>query len=188
MHNDIALFSNLKFEPSAKTASSASLEEFRAGFREAMSRVPSAVYLITSDGEAGRCGIMATAVLAVSVEPPTMLISVDRSSVSAQQLIANGKFCVNLLKADDELLAEVFAGRTDLQRDARYSVGHWHTLETGSPVLCSARAVFDCKLVASLDAATHQLLVGEVVGVESTLSPEGEEEALLYMERGYKTV
>ena len=173
MHNDIAL---------CPDALEGALQE---RFRDAMSLVPSAVHILTSDGAAGRCGITATAVLSVSDEPPTVLISINRTSVSAQRLLANEVFCVNTLGAADQCLADVFAGRTGVPRDERFSVGEWGELVTRSPVLATARVAFDCRLVGSMQAATHQLLVGEVLAMRSSAHGEA---SLVYLNRGFRRV
>jgi flavin reductase len=181
MHNDIALCPEVRVEPLA--------EPLRERFRDAMSLVPSAVHILTSDGEAGRCGITATAVLSVTDEPPTVLISINRSSISAQRLLANEVFCVNTLCAGDLFLADVFAGRTALARDERFSVGEWDEMVTHSPVLTTARAAFDCRVVGRTYAATHQLLVGEVLAMRSSApTAERDEDSLIYLNRGFKCV
>ncbi|QJP69450.1 flavin reductase [Burkholderia glumae] len=154
-------------------------------FRDAMCRVASAVHVLTSDGPAGRCGMTATAVLSVSDAPPTVLVSVNRGSVSAQRLIANEVFCVNTLGAADRSIAEVFAGRTAHERDARFTAGEWRELATRAPVLSSARVALDCRLVATLSAATHELLVGEVVALRCA-APD--DEALVYLQREFRAV
>ncbi|WP_240766699.1 flavin reductase [Paraburkholderia flava] len=173
MHNDIALC------PDALAGL------LREQFRDTMSRVPAAVHILTSDGAAGRCGLTATAVLSVSDEPPTVLVSLNRTSVSAQRLLANEVFCVNTLGADDQFLADVFAGRTTLQRDDRFSVGEWGELVTRSPVLATAHAAFDCRLVSTMHAATHQLLVGEVLAMHGA-ARDGN--SLVYLDRGFRHV
>lgn len=173
IHNEPALFR----DPSA------GLSPQR--FRDAMCLVPAAVHVLTSDGPAGRCGMTATAVLSVSDAPPTVLVSVNRSSVSARRLIANEVFCVNTLGSADRFLADVFADRSGLEREARFTVGEWGDLATGAPVLASARVALDCRLVSSMAAATHELLVGEVVGLHRA-APD--DDMLVYLQREFRAV
>lgn len=158
-----------------------------------MSMVPSALHIITSNGSSGRCGMTATAVLSVSDEPPTILISVNRASVSAQRIIANEAFCANALGAADQSLADVFAGRTALQRGERFTVGDWRELATGSPVLATAQAAFDCRIVSVIDVATHQLLVGEVLATHcatnfATNCSTHDTQSLIYLNRSFMPV
>lgn len=134
-------------------------------FREAMSRIIASVHIVATDGAAGLAGITANSVASVSDSPATMLACVSRSSHSAPRFLANGNFCVNTLGADDEVLADDFAGRTGLHLEERFARGTWGKLVTGAPVLASAIAVFDCKLMEVRDIATHHLLIGEVLAV-----------------------
>src|SRR5437016_5605909 len=101
-----------------------------AAFREAMCRLGAAVHVVTSAGAAGQTGFTATAVASVSDQPPTLLVCLNRRSVSAPVLSANGVFCVNTLRADEETIADLFAGRSG-SREQRFAVGEWTTLATG---------------------------------------------------------
>ena len=134
-------------------------------FREAMSRIVASVHIVATDGPAGMAGITANSVTSISDSPAIMLACVNRSSHSAPRFLANGNFCINTLAADDEALAEDFAGRTGLHLDARFARGSWDKLASGAPVLASAVAVFDCRLMEVRDIATHHLLIGEVLAV-----------------------
>src|SRR4029078_11215181 len=113
-------------------------------FREAMSRLGAAVHVITTDGPNGRTGFTATAVVSVSDAPPTLLVCLNRGANSTPILRGNGVFCVNTLRAGDELIADTFAGRTKVAREARFDTGQWAPLSTGSPALLSALLARHC--------------------------------------------
>jgi flavin reductase len=153
-------------------------------FREGMSRVASAVNIVTTDGPAGLAGFTATAVTSVSDHPPTMLVCLNRSAQSRDRLIANGVFCVNTLPAGFEDLANVFAGRTGVHLDERFHAGRWGTLVTGAPWLEAAAAAFDCRLTEVKDVATHHVLFGEVVGVRTG----GDMSSLVWLHRAYRSL
>ncbi|MBV1701199.1 MAG: flavin reductase [Hyphomicrobiales bacterium] len=137
----------------------------RLQFRDAMARVGTSVHIVTTDGKAGVAGITASAVTSVSDDPPTMLICVNRSSHSAPRFFANGVFCINTLAADDQALADDFAGRTGLHLDARFQRGSWVREVSGAPVLTSAIAIFECRIIELRDIATHHVIVGDVLAV-----------------------
>ncbi|SFK18248.1 flavin reductase family protein [Methylocapsa palsarum] len=155
-----------------------------ARFREAMSRAPAAVHIVTTDGPAGPGGITATAVTSISAEPPLVLFCIYRASPTAERMIANNVFCINTLASPDEALADVFAGRTHQHLEERFANGTWTKLETGSPVLASAAAVFDCRIVEVKPAATHYIVIGAVEAV--SFGPE--QESLVYLHRKYRTL
>jgi flavin reductase len=154
-------------------------------FREAMSHVVAAVHILTSDGIGGPAGLTASAVQSVSDHPATMLACINRANHSAERFIANGAFCINTLAPDAVELAEIFAGRTGVHGEARFEFGDWQRLSTGSPVLASALAVFDCRLVETSAVATHHILLGEVVALR--IAP-GETASLAYANRRYRTL
>jgi flavin reductase (DIM6/NTAB) family NADH-FMN oxidoreductase RutF len=134
-------------------------------FRKGMSRVAGAVHVVTTSGAAGRAGFTATAVTPVTDDPASLLVCVNTAARSAQALLANGVFCVNTLSAADMALADVFAGRTDLQGQDRFSIGHWEPLVTGSPALTTSLVAFDCRLSDARVVATHHVIIGEIVAI-----------------------
>ena len=130
-------------------------------FREGMSRVAGAVHVVSTGGARGRAGFTATAIAPVTDSPASLLV------------------CVN---AADTRIADVFAGRADLQGEARFSVGEWETLATGSPVLTSALVSFDCRLTDARIVATHHIIIGEIVAIRL-----GEARStLVYQGRAYR--
>jgi flavin reductase len=150
-------------------------------YRDAMSHVAGAVHVVATADGAGRCGFTATAVASVSDRPPTLLVCANAGSATTRAIIEAGRFSVNTLAFDDEVLAETFAGRTELRGDARFASGRWGELETGAPVLNDALVAFDCRLRESPLVATHHLLIGEVVAVRNGLRRR----ALVYRERAF---
>ncbi|WP_262270600.1 flavin reductase family protein [Microvirga yunnanensis] len=134
-------------------------------FREGMSRAAAAVHVVTTDGEAGRAGFTATAVTPVTDSPASLLVCVNTASRSAQALLANRAFCVNTLGAEDLTLADIFAGRTGLQGQDRFTVGTWEKLVTGSPALATSLVSFDCRISDARVVATHHVIIGEIVRI-----------------------
>jgi flavin reductase len=155
-----------------------------APFREAMARLGAAVNVITTAGVAGRAGFTATAVCSVSDQPPTLLVCLNRRSRGTPVLRENGVFCVNTLAAEQESIADVFAGRGGAAGEERFKVGDWMELATGSPVLRSAAVAFDCRTVEVKTVATHNIFFAVVEAVHIGESCP----ALVYHERCYKRV
>jgi flavin reductase len=153
-------------------------------FREAMSRLGAAVHVVTSAGPAGTTGFTATAVASVSDSPPTLLVCLNRRSISAPVLTANRAFCVNTLRAGEEDIANLFAGRSSASREERFAAGQWISLATGAPVLASAVAAFDCRVSEIKSVGSHHVIFGVVEAVR--LGAPGE--VLVYHERAYKRV
>jgi len=155
-----------------------------AVFREAMSRLGAAVHVVTTTGVAGKTGFTATAVCPVSDQPAMLLVCLNRRSNSAPLLAQNGVFCVNTLRAGEEKLADLFAGRSGAQFGERFSLGEWITLKTGAPVLASAVVAFDCRTIETKVMASHNVVFG---AVEAVRTGQGGP-VLVYHERAYKPV
>ena len=153
-------------------------------FREAMSRLGAAVHVVTSAGPGGKTGFTATAVCSVSDTPAMLLVCLNRRSNSAPVLSQNGVFCVNTLSAAESNIADMFAGRTGVHLEERFSVGEWITLKTGSPMLTSAVIAFDCRVIETKAMASHNVIFGAVQAVHHGPSAP----ALVYHDRAYKPV
>ena len=93
-------------------------------------------------------------------------------------------FCVNTLAANEEGIANVFAGRTGLYAADRFNHGEWGILETGAPALASAIAVVDCRVIEMKSVATHDVYFGSVAAIRLGATPK----ALVYHARVYKEV
>ena len=153
-------------------------------FREAMTRFAAAVHVVTTDGPAGRRGVTVSSVCSVSDDPATLLVCLNLSSADNSWFEQNAAFAVNVLSADDEGVARAFAGEGKLSQAERFSRGEWSTAATGSPLLATALASFDCRLVDAKVIATHKVLIGEVADIRI-----GEPaSSLLYIDRGFRSL
>lgn len=150
-------------------------------FRDAMSEVASPVFLLATNGVAGRAGMTVTAVASVSDQPATILVCVNRQSPSASLYVANGVFSLNALAPEDRPLGDLFAGR-GAPGDDRFAHGQWGIGATGAPVLESANAWFDCRLIEVKAVASHDVLIGEVVA----LGGGGGRDSLVYGRRAWR--
>ncbi len=86
------------------------LDEQRLRFRDAMASLSAAVNIITTEGDAGQCGITATAVCSVTDTPPSLMVCINANSAMNPVFQGNGKLCVNVLNHEQELMARHFAG------------------------------------------------------------------------------
>jgi flavin reductase (DIM6/NTAB) family NADH-FMN oxidoreductase RutF len=148
----------------------------RESFKTGMRRLAAGVCVITSVAEGGRrCGLTATAVCAVSADPPTLLVCVNSATGSYAAMSAAKHFAVNLLSVEDKAVANRFASA--IAPEERFSQGSWSTLVTGWPVLDSAVAVFDCVVCQVVEVGTHGVLFG---GIEALRFRQPHVKPLLY--------
>lgn len=153
-------------------------------YRDGMAQVAGHVHVITTAGAAGTSGFTAIAVASVSDNPPMLLFCINRQSANGPLVEANGVFALNALAAGATGLAETFAGRTGLKGAERFGEGRWMTLVTGAPVLETALASFDCRVVEARPIATHLVVIGRVEAVRTG----GEGAALAYFGRAYRDI
>jgi len=151
-------------------------------FVEAMSRAANGVNVVTTQGVGGCDGVTVSSACSVTADPPSLLVCIHHSSRSASAIESNGVFCLNVLAADQQRVSEAFAARID-DLDDRFSVGHWSTLVTASPVLRGAAAAFDCRVDHMLTEGTHRIFIARVVAAVS-----GDTLPLVYARRRYARI
>lgn len=137
-------------------ASPVSAEQFKLGMRS----LAGAVTILTSAHAGHRYGMTATAVCSAAAEPPTVLVCVNRGTTTHEAIAKDGVFCINVLRAEDRELSDLFSGTQ--KGDARFRSELWTRLATGSPVLLGSLAAFDCRVVKRLVHGTHTIFLGEV--------------------------
>lgn len=156
------------------------LTDTQSQFRESMSRMGAAVNLITTDGPAGRHGLVASAVCSVTDCPPTVLVCVNQGAFVHDKLIENGVLCVNVLAAHHQDLSAVFARY--VPGVDRFAHGDWQHLDTGAPVLADANAALDCRIGSVLEQGSHSVLFCHVRALRL---PENIDRGLVYFGRNY---
>lgn len=128
-------------------------------FRNALSRFPSGVNVVTTKDAAGRPhGITVSAFCSVSLAPPLVLICIEGTTASHNAFAQSGVFVVNVLKESQQTLSEQFAApAVDKFEDVEFRSG----IE-GVPVLIDALASLECRLKHTYDGGDHTIYVGEV--------------------------
>jgi flavin reductase len=137
----------------------------RSDFLEAMSRAACTVSVVTTDGPQGRAGVTVSALASVSAEAPSLLVCVHHMSPAAAAVLANGVFCVNLLRDDQSAIADTFAGRLKTADGDKFSCAEWAGFSTGAPRVVDPLAAFDCRLSDSARVGTHHVFFGEVTDI-----------------------
>ena len=132
----------------------------RDQLRAVAGRFATGVTIVTSVRPSGEpCGLTANSFTSVSLEPPLVLVCVDRRANSHDCIRAAGHFAVNVLGADQRDVAELFwVG----DREQRFRSLKWEEHRTGSPVLEGALAWLDCRVVDQHRAGDHTIFIGEV--------------------------
>jgi len=137
--------------------------DIATALREGLRRLAKAVVVITCRHEGVRYAMAATAVTELSMDPPSLLICVNRSASLHAPLLAEADFCVNILHGDHLDLAAVCSGQ--VKGEARFETGHWSGEDDQPPWLDDAQASFICRQQHALDYGTHRIVIGRVEAV-----------------------
>ncbi len=129
-------------------------------FRRALRRFPTGVTIVTTMLDGKPKGFTANAFASVSLEPPMVLICVNRQARSHPIIAAAGVFCVNVLALEQADLARRFAQKAAADPFAEIA---YHADRTSSPVLDGSLAYLDCTLAEEHSVGTHTIFIGEVV-------------------------
>ncbi|MBD9507968.1 flavin reductase [Ensifer sp. ENS10] len=183
-HTDIGRPATLANKPAAGDVEGASVYVAAEEFREALSKIASTVSIVATDGPYGLAGFTCSAVCAVTDDPPTVMICVNRKSAANAVIKANGVLCVSSLGADQVELSQMFAGVGRVPMHDRFEGAHWGVLTTGSPYYTRSRVALDCRVADIREVGTHSLILGEVLSTAHS----ADEEPLIYHRRAYATV
>ncbi len=162
---------------------SAPRPEFHDGFRQAMRGVAGTAHLITASGTDGAWfGMAATAVTSVSMDPPSLLVCVNRDAATRTPIDERGAFCVNVLAEDHQDHCARF-GRSDA-RHSRFTHGEWLS-QDGLPYLADAQAAIFCDVAQRICHGTHIVFIGDVRDIvlpRETVNP------VVYLGRAFVSV
>ena len=153
-------------------------------FRNAMRRLTGGVSVITAGRGKDISGMTVTSVASLSVEPPALIVSVNRAASSYQLIRRHGFFGVNILNADQVDIAERFTGKDGSKGAARFAGADWFTRASGVPLLSGALAAIDCEVEEVVERHSHAIVIGRVLDL--ALSPRSA--ALAYWHGQYVAI
>lgn len=150
-----------------------------ASFRLAMRRVASTVTVVTAADATRRHGMTMTAVSSLSMDPPSMIVCVNRSTLLHDILLSGPRFCVNVLRHDHATVSTAFSGA--VSAGDRFQIGDWRQSCDGLDYLADAPANVFCRKVAAVPFGTHTIFIGTA---EEVLL-NADETPLLYRNAAY---
>ena len=150
-------------------------------FRQVLGAYPTGVTIVaTRDGRGEPCGLTVNSFSSLSLDPPLVLVCIDRNASSHDRLVDSGSFAVSILADDQGGLAAHFASKPS---DVRFRDVAWHEGPMGDPVVDGSSAWLACEIEAVHPGGDHSILVGRVA--EGDL---GHREALVFYRGTYGRV
>jgi flavin reductase (DIM6/NTAB) family NADH-FMN oxidoreductase RutF len=154
-------------------------------FRQVLGRFATGVTVITvCKGEVKR-GMTANAFTSVSLNPPLILVSIDKKADTHSLLMESEAFCVNILPEHRRAWSDWWSGKAPKEQDQFANMPH-STRATGSPVLDDCLGYIDCKVWARYEGGDHTLFVGEVQ--EAAVNDDPNLKPLLFFASKYRKI
>ncbi len=152
----------------------------RDEFRQALGRFASGVSVITTADKSGRLhGITVSAFCSVSLEPPLVLVCIEKNTGSHYAFTESTAFVVNILEANQQHLSDRFASPIPNKFE---SVAYRAGIEN-LPVLDGALANLECVLKNRFDAGDHTIFVGQIEKSHVSIG-----EPLVYFQGNYREI
>ena len=131
-------------------------------FRRSMRALTSAVSVISTAHQGRMFGMTATAVTSVSMEPPSLLVCINKSATVHDALLGCRRFYVNLLHAQQSNVASAFSSKPV---ETRFANGEWTTDAVGIPFLVGAQANVLCDVDDTHSYGSHTIVIGKARAV-----------------------
>lgn len=113
----------------------------------------------TTDDEGAPRGLAVNAFSSISLDPPMVLVCVQRSSSTHPVLHRASHLGVNILAADQLNVAKVFAGKSPDKFDRI----EWSPGEHGAPLIEGSSAQLEVEIGERIEAGSHTVFTGRVV-------------------------
>ena len=155
----------------------------------ALRMIPYGLYVLTSEAKDGRISAATVNwVTQASFEPPLLAVGVKLDS-SAHSIIKDSRaFALNVLTKGQQ--DQAFAFFKSVEREGDLLGGEpFSSGESGAPILTTAKAFLECRLVDTVERGDHSLFVGEVINAGLSAEPTGrpDDETLILKDLGEKT-
>ena len=134
-----------------------------------MSCFPTGVTVVaTRDGDGQPLGLTVNSFTSVSLDPPLVLICINRHANSHDPLLQAGGFTVSILSGAQEDIAARFATRPS---EGRFEGIEWRPAPSGNPVLAGCAAWLDCSIHEIVTAGDHTIVLGRLRAAHWTDEP-----------------
>ncbi len=130
-------------------------------FKRALSQFASGVTVVTTRHGQSPIGVTASSFTSLSLEPPLVLVSLNKKLFTHNVIAESGVFAINVLSAQQLEIGMRFAGLKPEITD-RFAGLKTQTAVTGCPLLPDSLAWVDCTVWAMYDGGDHTIFVGEV--------------------------
>lgn len=135
--------------------------------RSIYSCFPSGVIALCGDNEGTPIGISVSSFTTISLEPPLVSVSIQKSSATWSQLRRLPRLGISILAEDQGSICRALAGRGD-----RFQNINWGQTPEGAIFVDGSAAKFDCSIVQEMEAGDHFIILLKVEAMDADLSQQ----------------
>ena len=141
------------------------MEDLKKSYINAMRGVTSTVSIISAKADGERHAMTATSVTSLSLDPPAMLVCVNKDASIHNIINYGSSFCINILSSRQKELAEVCSKSEE--GEARFQGQHWKENDSFIYVKRSLSNIF-CKCSNLVEHSGHTIFIGDVTSVHNS--------------------
>jgi len=154
-------------------------------FRQVMGRFVTGVSVVTTLSDGRPEGITVNALSPVSLQPPLVMIALDRRRFITPMVRELGRYAVNVLGEGQQGLSDCFAHAAVKPGREDFCGAAWHAGTTGLPLIDGSIATLECTVVETYPAGDHDMFIGRVDALDDGGAEAAEVGPLLYFRRRY---
>jgi flavin reductase (DIM6/NTAB) family NADH-FMN oxidoreductase RutF len=138
------------------------LSSLQETFKDVMAHVATPVSVVTSIDGGLPVGTTVSAFLSLSMNPPMVVVSLDRGSETLELVTESRKFGLNILASDQHSAALKFATKSGVGKfhGVRWKIDH------DLPRIVGAAGWVACTVDRILEGGDHMIVLGNVVAAD----------------------
>ena len=146
--------------------------------KTALRMIPYGIYILTAESDGAIAAATVNWVTQTSFNPPLVVVGVKADSGACEVLKSAGHFALNMLGKGQQGMA--FAFFKPAERDGNTVSGEtFHVGGSGAPIIDSAHASVECRVVEIVERGDHHIVIGEVIDANVAKEPEGRADAAI---------
>jgi flavin reductase len=130
-------------------------------FKQCMRLLAGGVCIVATNSNGEWHGLTMTAVCSLTVNPPSLIVCVNRDAGAHRIMSATRRVSVNVLSHEHSGLAELFSS-SKVKGSERFDDQNWIKMASGVPALIGALAVLDCEFIQETEIGQHSVFFCEV--------------------------
>ena len=152
-----------------------------ADYRHIIGQFATGVTVLTTANDGLLHGMTANAITSVSLEPPLLLVCIDKAAHSHEQFTQSGRFTVNILAEDQQEVSKIFAATSEPEQGRLQGVA-FPLDANGVPLIVGCLAYIECAVADQFEGGDHTIFIGSV----EDAAVAGEAAPLLFYQGKYR--